>query len=131
MAVQYPRETNSDVQINEPYKALARKILGSITYDDYDLIKDMSKQNFLALLGLARLQIQQNQDHCTLTTLDFQNLSELTGCAPTYEGVISMLRRLKAAGVVQYKNYTPLHNVPERPKRKDTRPNAKYRKKEK
>ena len=131
MAVQYPRETNSDVQINEPYKTLVRKILGSITYDDFDLIKSMSKQNFIALLGLAMLQIQQNQDHCTLTTLDFQNLSELTECLPTQEGVATMLRRLKTMGIITYQDHTPVHNIPQESRRKDTRPNAKYRKKEK
>lgn len=129
MAVQYPRETNSDVQINEPYKTLARKILGSITYDDFALIKEISNQNFVALLGLTMLQIQQNKDHCTLTTLDFQNLSDITGCLPTQEGVATMLRRLKNMGIITYRDYTPVHNIPQESRRKDTRPNAKYRKK--
>ena len=145
MAVQYPREYKTKLQICEPYKTLARKILGVITKDDYDLIRSMTIGDLIAILGLTMLQ-QENQD-CSLDTLDETQVSELLFFVNSRNTMYSLLSRLKKRKIIDYEHNTKnFHNAinphdahnggrevskqnKEESKRKDTRPNAKYRKK--
>ena len=110
MAVQYPREYKTKLQICEPYKTLARKILGVITKDEYDLIRSMTIGDLVAILGLTMLQ-QENQD-CSLDTLDETKVSELLFFVNSRNTIHALLSRLRKRKIIDYEHNTQnFHNA--------------------